>query len=243
MQVPHAAKLAIKGDKKGEAWRSAIGTRPPLPSLPPEYERLERIFRCCASSPRRPTLARLARSRPLPTHAPSRVGAHGASRHSATARPPSERRRVAHVAAARLERRASRRHPIEAAIFGGTIPPIPPPQHPAQMHTAPLLAPGETSISQPGQKRGGEAARAVEHSRGCSPASRQCDAAQHRGCVGAGARAPTVCAGGACVECWRRCGEGGDGFVGGKREKELRVILFGRAGQGYNGLAHAHWSC
>lgn len=41
--VPHAAELA-NGD---EAYRQALGTRPPLPSLPPDYERLERIFRCC----------------------------------------------------------------------------------------------------------------------------------------------------------------------------------------------------
>ena len=52
---------------------------------------------------------------------------------------------------------------------------------------------------------------------GVLPTSRQCDAAQHR---------DNVCAGVACVECWRCCGQGGDGFVG-NREKELRMILFG----------------
>jgi PDZ-binding kinase len=59
--VPHAAKLAVKGDKKGEAWKSAIGTRPPLPSLPSAYERLERIFRCCTQRlpDRRPSAAEL----------------------------------------------------------------------------------------------------------------------------------------------------------------------------------------
>lgn len=41
--VPHAAKLAA-GD---EAYRAALGTRPPLPPLAESYERLERIFRCC----------------------------------------------------------------------------------------------------------------------------------------------------------------------------------------------------
>ena len=41
--VPHAVELA-NGD---EAYRQALGTRPPLPPLPAEYERVERIFRCC----------------------------------------------------------------------------------------------------------------------------------------------------------------------------------------------------
>ena len=41
--VPHAALLA-HGD---EAYRDALGTRPPLPPLPSSYERLERTFRWC----------------------------------------------------------------------------------------------------------------------------------------------------------------------------------------------------
>ena len=43
LQVPHAAQLAY-GD---EAYRQALGTRPPLPPLPAEYDRLKQIFRCC----------------------------------------------------------------------------------------------------------------------------------------------------------------------------------------------------
>ena len=55
--VPHAAMLA-QGD---EAYRRALGTRPPLPRLPIEYERLIRIYRCCTQRQpdRRPSAAEL----------------------------------------------------------------------------------------------------------------------------------------------------------------------------------------
>ena len=55
--VPHAAMLA-QGD---EAYRRALGTRPPLPHLPIEYERLIRIYRCCTQRQpdRRPSAAEL----------------------------------------------------------------------------------------------------------------------------------------------------------------------------------------
>ena len=55
--VPHAAKLAAGDD----AYRAALGTRPPLPPLPSSYERIERVFRCCTQREcdRRPTAAEL----------------------------------------------------------------------------------------------------------------------------------------------------------------------------------------
>ena len=68
-QVPHAADLA-RGD---EAYRRAIGTRPALPSLPREYERLERIFRCCTQRQpdRRPSATELLTwLQPQPTAEP-----------------------------------------------------------------------------------------------------------------------------------------------------------------------------
>ena len=43
--VPHAAMLPA-GD---EAYRMALGTRPPLPPLPDEYTPLVNIFRCCTA--------------------------------------------------------------------------------------------------------------------------------------------------------------------------------------------------
>ena len=55
--VPHAAQLQ-HGD---DAYRQALGSRPPLPALSSDYERLERIFRCCTQRQpdRRPSAAEL----------------------------------------------------------------------------------------------------------------------------------------------------------------------------------------
>lgn len=56
--VPHAAKLAAGDD----AYRDALGTRPPLPQLPMSYDRLERTFRWCTQQQpdRRPCAAEVA---------------------------------------------------------------------------------------------------------------------------------------------------------------------------------------
>ena len=55
--VPHAAMLS-SGD---DAYRAALGTRPPLPRLPSSYAIMERIFHCCTHRhpPRRPSAREL----------------------------------------------------------------------------------------------------------------------------------------------------------------------------------------